>query len=117
MTNHSTSDSLDLPAIAHQAMIDAGFVPDVPQAALEELRSIESSVQSKPPDTEARDLRTLLWSSIDNRESRDLDQVECAEALPNGDVRVRVGIADVDALVHMASAIDTYAAKNGTSVY
>lgn len=117
MTNHSSSDSLDLTAIAHQAMIDAGFVPDVPHAVLEELRGIESSVQSKSPDLEARDMRALLWSSIDNRESRDLDQVECAEALPNGDVRVRVGIADVDALVHFHSAIDAHAAENGTSVY
>ena len=117
MTHHSTSDSLDLVAIAHQAMIDAGFVPDVPQSVSEELRLIESSTQSNSPDTEARDLRALLWSSIDNRESRDLDQVEYAEALPNGDVRVRVGIADVDALVHIHSAIDAHAAENGTSVY
>ena len=118
MKNHSTtSDSLDLAAIAHQAMIDAGFVADLPQAVSDELRGIESTGQSSDADREARDMRALLWSSIDNRESRDLDQVECAEALPNGDVRVSVGIADVDALVHIASAIDAHAAKNGTSVY
>lgn len=98
-------------------MIDAGFAPDVPQAVSQELRLIESSTQSNPPLTEARDLRALLWSSIDNRESRDLDQVECAEDLPNGDVCLRVGIADVDALVHIHSAIDAHAAENGTSVY
>jgi VacB/RNase II family 3'-5' exoribonuclease len=117
MTPPSTSDSLDLAAIAHQAMIDAGFVPDVPQSVSEELRLIEPGTQSNSPDNAARDLRALLWSSIDNRESRDLDQVEYAESLPNGDVRVRVGIADVDALVHMRSAIDAHAAENGTSVY
>jgi VacB/RNase II family 3'-5' exoribonuclease len=117
MTHQSTSDSLDLVAIAHRAMIDAGFVADLPEAVLEELRDIETRVQSARPDTEARDLRALLWSSIDNRESRDLDQVEYTEALPDGDVRLRVGIADVDALVHIASAIDAHAAENATSVY
>jgi len=117
MTHQSTSDSLDLVAIAHQAMLDAGFAPDVPQAVSQELRLIESNAQSNPPDSDARDLRTLLWSSIDNRESRDLDQVEYTEALPDGDVRLRVGIADVDALVHIHSPIDAHAAENGTSVY
>lgn len=117
MKHQSTSDSLDLVAIAQQAMIDAGFAPDVPQSVSQELRLIESNTQPNPPVTEERDLRTLLWSSIDNRESRDLDQVEYAEALPNGDVRLRVGIADVDALVHIHSAIDAHAAENGTSVY
>lgn len=117
MTHHSTSEPLDLVAIAHQAMIDTGFVPDVPQAVSEELRLIESGTQSTSPDTDARDLRKLLWSSIDNRQSRDLDQVEYAESLPNGDVRLSIGIADVDALVHVHSAIDLHAAENGTSVY
>src|SRR6266571_2726067 len=103
MNRHSGPDSLDLFAIAHQAMVDAGFVPDFPQMVSQELRTIESSGQPAPPDKEERDLRGLLWSSIDNRESRDLDQVEYAEGLPNGDVRVRVGIADVDAIVHIHS--------------
>ena len=110
-------DSLNLSAIAHQAMIDAGFVPDVPASVLAELQSIES----KPPAAVAapgtRDLRSALWSSIDDRKSRDLDQVEYAERLPNGDICVRVGIANVDALVPKGSAIDAHAAQNGTSVY
>jgi len=114
---HQSSDSLNLLAIAHQAMIDARFEPDVPRSVSEELRLIESSSQSNSPDTVARDLRALLWSSIDNRESRDLDQVEYAEALPNGDIRVKVGIADVDTLVHIHTAIDEHASENGTSVY
>jgi exoribonuclease R len=117
MKHQSSSNSLDLIAIAEQAMIDAGFAPDVPQSVSQEVRLIESSTQSNPPLTEARDLRALPWSSIDNGESRDLDQVEYAEVLPGGDVRLRVGIADVDALVHMRSAIDAHAAENGTSVY
>jgi exoribonuclease-2 len=62
-------------------------------------------------------MRSLLWSSIDDRKSRDLDQVEYAERLPNGDICVRVGIANVDALVQKGSAIDAHAAENGTSVY
>src|SRR6266481_2969990 len=116
MTHQRTPDSIDLSAIAQQTMIDAGFVPDVPQAAAEQLRLIDSETQSRSPDT-ARDLRKLLWSSIDNRQSRDLDQVEYLESLPDGDVRVMVGIADVDALVNVHSAIDSHAAENGTSVY
>ncbi len=117
MTHHPTSDPIDLSAIAQQTMIDAGFVPDVSQAVLEQLRLIESETQSRYPDTAARDLRKLLWSSIDNRQSRDLDQVEYVESLPAGDVRIMVGIADVDTLVHIHSAIDAHAAENGTSVY
>lgn len=117
MTHQSSSDSLDLLTIAHHAMIDAGFEPDVPRSVSEELRLIESSYQSKSSDTTARDLRSLLWSSIDNPESRDLDQVEYAESLPNGDVRLSVGIADVDTLVHINTAIDAHASENCTSVY
>jgi len=117
MTIHSGPESLDLSAIAHKAMIDAGFVPDLPQSVSDELRSIRSRTQPSSPDSSARDLRSLLWSSIDNRQSRDLDQVEHAEKLPSGDVRLRIGIANVDELVHSGSAIDAHAAENGTSVY
>jgi VacB/RNase II family 3'-5' exoribonuclease len=117
MKNQSHMDSLDLPAIAHQAMIDAGFVPDVPRAVFDELQSLESKPQPSVENSSTRDLRSLLWSSIDDRKSRDLDQVEYAERLPNGDICVRVGIANVDALVPKGSATDAHAAENGTSVY
>ena len=117
MNTHAGHDSLDLSSIAHQAMIDAGFVPDMPRPVSDELQLIQSGDHSSASDAPARDLRALLWSSIDNRQSRDLDQVECAETLPGGDVRVRIGIADVDALVRKGSAIDEHAAQNGTSVY
>src|SRR6266404_3407249 len=116
MTN-SNAQALDLLAIAHQTMIDAGFVPDQPQPVLDELKAIASRTQSTLTDNSTRDLRAVLWSSIDDRKSRDLDQVEHAESLPNGDVRLRVGIADVDALVHKDSKIDAHAAENATSVY
>ena len=117
MTTHSAPESLDLYAIAHQAMLDAGFVPDIPQSVSDELRAIKSRAQALTAVDSARDLRSLLWSSIDNRESRDLDQVEHAEKLPGGNVRLRIGIANVDELVHSGSAIDGHAAENGTSVY
>ncbi len=64
-----------------------------------------------------RDLRGLLWSSIDNDTSRDLDQIEVAERLANGDIRIRVGIADVDGDVPKGSPIDAHAAANCTTVY
>src|SRR5882762_10424286 len=112
--NHSHSRSLDLPAIAHQAMLDAGFTPDLPQSALAELHGL--SPNQHTPDT-IRDLRGLLWSSIDDAKSRDLDQVEYAERLPSGDLRLLIGIADVDELVAQGSAIDDHAAENSTSVY
>jgi exoribonuclease-2 len=107
----------NLAAIAHQAMIDAGFVPDVPQSVLAELQALESRPPTAVYDSSTRDLRSLLWSSIDDQKSRDLDQVEYAELLANGDIRVQVGIADVDAMVQKGSAIDAHAAENGTSVY
>ena len=70
-----------------------------------------------PPGAAGRDWRGLLWSSIDNTNSRDLDQVEYAEGLPNGDIRVLVGIADVDAVVKTGSPTDLHARANATSVY
>jgi ribonuclease R len=115
--DHFGSGSINLTAIAHQAMLDAGFVPDMPRSVLDELQSLQTRSQPVVSDSSVRDLRSLLWSSIDDRKSRDLDQVEYAETLTNGDVRVLVGIADVDALVQKGSAIDAHAAESGTSVY
>src|SRR5882672_10731946 len=115
--NHFNHRSFDLGAIAHQTMIDNGFAPDIPRSVVDELKSLAMKPQPDVSDSATRDLRSLLWSSIDDRKSRDLDQVEYAERLPNGDICVRVGIADVDALVQKGSAIDSHAAENGTSVY
>ena len=69
------------------------------------------------PGADLRDLRSLLWSSIDNDTSRDLDQIEVAEQLPNGEAKVMVGIADVDAFVQKGTPIDQHAAKETTTVY
>ena len=64
-----------------------------------------------------RDQRDLLWASIDNDDSLDLDQLTVAEAMPGGKVKMMVAIADVDSLVKKGSAIDDHARQNTTSVY
>ncbi|PYT03820.1 MAG: exoribonuclease II [Acidobacteria bacterium] len=107
----------DLRAIARRAMLDAGLDPDFPADAEREVQAAESAGERVEPGTSAEDMRGLLWSSIDNRESRDLDQIEYAERLPSGGYRVLVGIADVDAFVSKGSAIDRHAAVNTVSVY
>ncbi len=97
-------------------MLDNGFEPEFSATALSQLGEIEATGEPAADDS-FRDLRTLLWSSIDNASSRDLDQIEWAEALPNGDIRVLVGIADVDALVPKDSPIDDHARQNTVTVY
>jgi len=104
-----------LQRIAHRVMLENGLFPDFSPKALVELDGI------KGPATEAggstRDLRNLFWCSIDNDDSRDLDQLTVAEALSDGAVKVLVAIADVDAVVKKRSAIDEHARQNTTSVY
>ncbi len=109
--NHS---HFDLKARARQAMLEAGFHPDFPPEAA---REIQDRKQNEPATLPVRDLRSLLWSSIDNDTSRDLDQVEYTETLPDGGIRLLVGIADVDGSVSKGSAIDAHAATETTSVY
>ena len=91
-----------------------GLEPDFPPAALEQLRAISGAPAA---GAELRDLRSLLWCSIDNDESRDLDQLSVAEALPGGATRVLVAVADVDATVAAGSPLDAHASANTTSVY
>ena len=93
-----------------------GFAPDFPTDVLREVDAIvDPSKATMPAGT--RDLRALTWSSVDNRESRDLDQIEVAERLADDTIRVRVGVADVEALVPLGSHADVHAAANATSVY
>src|SRR4051812_9522303 len=102
---------LNLEAAARQTMIERGFHPDLPPDALAQLQHLT------PASGTPRDLRHLLWSSIDNETSRDLDQIEVCEVLGDGAVRLYIGIADVTAFVPQDSPIDRYAASEGTSVY
>ena len=110
------STPIDLKARAHQVMLDAGFQPDFPPEVLQEVARLRQN-QAQASDGKARDLRQLLWSSIDNDSSRDLDQVEYVEAAPAGGIRLLVGIADVNGSVPGGSATDRQAARETTSVY
>ena len=101
--------------IAHRAMLEGGLIPDFPPQALAELDGIHGPATRTEEST--RDLRNLLWCSIDNDDSRDLDQLTVAEAMPDGAAKVLVAIADVDALVKKGSALDDHARQNTTSVY
>jgi len=105
----------DLIEIARRAMRDRGLEPDFPPAAVAEAERLSPDAPDGGHDV--RDLRDLLWSSIDNDDTRDLDQLEVAEALAGDAIRVLVAIADVDALVKNGSAIDDHARTNTTSVY
>ena len=101
--------------IAHRAMIERGLIPEFPREALAELEGIHGPATQTEAST--RDLRHLLWCSIDNDDSRDLDQLTVAEALPDGAAKVLVAIADVDAVVKKRSPLDEHARQNTTSVY
>jgi exoribonuclease R len=104
--------------MAKQIMLEHGFEPDFSATVQKQLADIKSRPPlTAPSSKDVRDLRNLLWSSIDNDTSRDLDQIEVAERLASGDVKVMVGIADVDTFVAKASPIDDHAAKETTTVY
>ncbi len=113
---HANPTHLDLQATAKQVMQEHGFNPDFPAEVTTQLASLNCQ-SSLAPGKDVRDLRNLLWSSIDNDTSRDLDQVEVAERVSNGDVKVLVGIADVDAYVSKLTPIDQHAARETTTVY
>jgi VacB/RNase II family 3'-5' exoribonuclease len=108
---------LDLQAIAKQVMQSHGFNPDFPPQVPQQLADLRAHPPQIAAAGDIRDLRNLLWSSIDNDTSRDLDQIEVAERASNGDVKVMIGIADVDAFVPKQSAIDQHAARETTTVY
>jgi VacB/RNase II family 3'-5' exoribonuclease len=109
-------NDVDLKTLARQVMLAHGFDPDFPPQVQQEIAALKAK-PDPATSSDVRDLRRLLWSSIDNDTSKDLDQIEVAEQLPNGDVKVLIGIADVDADVTKASAIDQHAASQATTVY
>ena len=108
---------VDLQAIAKDVMRQNGFEPDFPPGVGQQLAELRAHPPAIVPGPDIRDLRNLLWSSIDNDTSRDLDQIEVAQPLTNGDVKVLVAIADLDAFVPKNSPIDQHAAKETTTVY
>lgn len=113
--NPSTHQYADLGAIAHKAMIERGLEPDFPPAVLQQVAQIAGPAHDA--SATIRDLRNLVWASIDNDDSRDLDQLTVADDLGGGVVHVMVAVADVDALVQRASPVDVHAERNTTSVY
>ncbi|HEX8749231.1 MAG TPA: RNB domain-containing ribonuclease [Pyrinomonadaceae bacterium] len=107
----------DLTAIAVRAMISAGLATDFTTEVLRDGQALTESESEIRADGPIRDMRELLWSSIDNSESRDLDQIEYVERLPDGRIWLLIGIADVDAFVPKGSVIDRRAFVNTVSVY
>ena len=101
--------------IARRVMVARGLAPGFTPPALAELAAIRAPALA--PNASTRDLRPLLWCSIDNDDSRDLDQLSVAAALPDGMTRILVAIADVSALVEPGTALDGHARQNTTSVY
>src|SRR3954447_19578425 len=99
--------------VAEEAMLEKGFLPQPPAAAIDEAARAQPVAT---PIAGMRDLRGMPWTSIDNPESQDLDQIEWAETVDGG-TRLYVGIADVDHFVAAGSAVDQYAGNNTTSVY
>lgn len=101
--------------VARQAMTGRGFEADFPAAVLAEVQGLTPS--TIPYGADVRDLRNLPWCSIDNNDSRDLDQLTVTETLGVGGTRLLVAVADVSATVRPGSALDRHAAVNTTSVY
>jgi exoribonuclease-2 len=111
---HERQQNFDMESAVRRVLVSAGFEPEPGPAAQRQLAELTAPAPMPPA---AKDLRHLPWSSIDNDDSRDLDQVEVAERLPDGSIRLTVGIADVDALVPKGTPIDAHAYANCTSVY
>jgi exoribonuclease-2 len=107
--------TVDLKSIARRAMLEHGLEPDLPPEAATQLRAIAAPAVEQGP--QIHDQRDLLWCSIDNDDSRDLDQLSVAQPLAAGAVRILVAIADVDACIARGSPLDLHARVNTTSVY
>jgi VacB/RNase II family 3'-5' exoribonuclease len=116
MQNTNTKNGKNiLEQIARRVMQEHGFLPDFSVAAIDQLSNIQSNVSGTIATR--KDLRQLPWLSIDNDDSRDLDQLTTAELLTGSDVKILVAVADVDILVKKNSAIDQHAHQNTTSIY
>ncbi len=115
MDPRATHHRSDLKEIARRAMVERGLEPDFSRQAQGELDRILGPPRPSAPGL--RNLRDLLWCSIDNDDSKDLDQLSVSESLPGGAVRILIAVADVDAAVKKGTAIDEHAQHNTTSVY
>jgi exoribonuclease II len=115
MSLHRRMNHVDLAALARFAMLERGLEPDFPTEVERQVAALDGPAHE--PGPAVRDLRHLPWCSIDNDDSRDLDQLTVAEELEGGSVRVLVAIADVDSLVKKNDPVDRHAQKNTTSVY
>ena len=115
IATHTSHNRADLERIAVAAMHERQLLPEFSQEVLEQVKLIGGPAQTAGPDV--RDQRALLWCSIDNDDSLDLDQLTCCEVLESGNTRLLVAIADVDAVVKQGSAIDAHAYVNTASVY
>jgi ribonuclease R len=121
MNANNQNHRVILQNIAHRVMLERGLLPDFSSEALAELGKLQVPAVIKVGLVEGspgvRDLRNLVWASIDNDDSRDLDQLTVAEALPGDKVKILVAIADVDSCIKNGSAIDKHARHNTTSIY
>ncbi|QLJ52799.1 MAG: Ribonuclease R [Candidatus Fermentimicrarchaeum limneticum] len=106
---------VDLKVVARKVMEQYGFEAVFPANLMAEVGALEDQAQKAEPDV--RDLRSLLWSSIDNSDSEDLDQIEYCKGVKSGEILVKVAIADVDMYVPEGSFADEHARRNTTSVY
>jgi exoribonuclease-2 len=116
LKTNDTQNRTTLQNIARRVMLTRGLLPEFSPQAVSELAMIQAPANVSLA-TQARDLRDLLWASIDNDDSEDLDQLTVAEAMPEGKTKILVAVADVDALVKKDSAIDKDAQHNTTSIY
>ncbi|HET9742834.1 MAG TPA: RNB domain-containing ribonuclease [Terriglobales bacterium] len=114
---NQSSSSIDLHSIARQVIRERGFNPQFSPEAQQQLARITSHPVAASPSGDIRDLRHLLWSSIDNDDSRDLDQIEYAESISSSETKILVGIADVDACVSKVTPLDAHAARETTTLY
>jgi exoribonuclease-2 len=105
----------DLQRVARQTLRDRGLLPDFDSSVFRQLDDIH--VPATQSGGDILDLRALLWCSIDNDDSKDLDQLSVAEDLGGGDVRILVAIADVDVLANRGTPIDMHAGQNSASIY
>jgi VacB/RNase II family 3'-5' exoribonuclease len=116
----SSNGVFNLVAAAEATMQEHGFHPEFSAEARQQL----AAILAKPLNAgdligtaRVKDMRSLLWSSIDNDTSKDLDQIEFAEQVADGRIRIYVGVADVDGTVRKSTPLDAHAASETTSVY